>query len=397
MGESKAASARKIKPRATRLTRASESGAIPSVIRSIVLAFVLLFPSAIVTVHAQDTGGSFGGSDWGGGGGGGGSDWGGGGGGGSDWGGGGSSWSGNDYGSSNYSSGGGGGGGGVCGGIFGVLIIIVIAIVISVIKARMRSSFNRPITYTAGIPNYTPPAHAVDVSAISLAIDWRTRAQLQKRLGELARSGDTRSMGGLANLLHETVVELRRVEHSWLYAGALNARPSPPQQAQQIFMNAANEMRARFKRELVRAHDGAVRTDEAGDVRARREEGQGVVVVTVIVAARGEIPDVAHAQDANHLRALMRALGAIGAHQLVALEVIWSPAAEDDRMSSAELEVLYPELRKIDERSIAGRIFCAYCAAPFPAELLECPHCGAPAPQHNPPGGTPGAPQAAPT
>jgi uncharacterized membrane protein len=111
---------------------------------------------------------------------------------------------------------------------------------------------------------------------------------------------------------------------------------------------------------------------------AKREEGQGVVVVTVIVAARGEIPDIAHAAYAEHIRKLIRVLGGLGARRLVALEVIWSPAAEDDRMSTAELEVLYPELRRIDERSIAGRIFCGYCAYPFPAELHECPHCGAP-------------------
>ena len=49
-------------------------------------------------------------------------------------------------------------------------------------------------------------------------------------------------------------------------------------------------------------------------------------------------------------------------------------------MSTAELEAVYPHLQKIDERSIAGRVFCSYCRGPFAAELLTCPHCGAPAP-----------------
>ena len=64
---------------------------------------------------------------------------------------------------------------------------------------------------------------------------------------------------------------------------------------------------------------------------------------------------------------------------MVALEVVWSPAAENDRMSTAELEQFYPEMKLIDPNSIAGRVFCAYCNGPFPAELLNCPHCGAPA------------------
>ncbi len=63
---------------------------------------------------------------------------------------------------------------------------------------------------------------------------------------------------------------------------------------------------------------------------------------------------------------------------LAAVEIIWSPAAEEDRMSTAELEQRYPELRKIDETAIAGRVFCAYCRGLFAMELLECPHCGAP-------------------
>jgi uncharacterized membrane protein len=250
-----------------------------------------------------------------------------------------------------------------------------------VIVTRLRQDYKRGLIFRGN----APPPHAVDVSAVSIAIDWRARAALQTRLAELARTGDTRSMGGLARLLHETVVELRRVEHAWLYAGAKNASPADPNVARTTFQNAAAEMRSRFERELVRAHAGTVRTDDAGSVRARREEGEGVVVVTIVVAARGEIPDVAHATDANHLRMLMRALGALGAHQLVALEVIWSPAAEEDRMSTAELEALYPELQKIDERSIGGRTFCAHCAYPYPAELVECPHCGAPAPRE---GGT---------
>ena len=60
------------------------------------------------------------------------------------------------------------------------------------------------------------------------------------------------------------------------------------------------------------------------------------------------------------------------------IEVVWSPAAEDDRMSTAELEQHYPELEKLDEKAIAGRVFCAHCSGPFPMELLACPHCGAP-------------------
>ena len=83
--------------------------------------------------------------------------------------------------------------------------------------------------------------------------------------------------------------------------------------------------------------------------------------------------------DATQIRNALSDRGAVLPQHMVALEVIWSPAAENDRMSTSELEQNYPELKLIDPNSIAGRIFCAYCSGPFPMELLNCPHCGAPA------------------
>ena len=127
----------------------------------------------------------------------------------------------------------------------------------------------------------------------------------------------------------------------------------------------------------MRGDQAGVRRADPGPQSARRTEGEGVVVVTLVVAARREIVDVADPRDAHALRQLLANLSSMVAHQLTAIEVVWSPAAENDRMSTAELEVLYPDLAKIDERSVAGRVFCAYCAGPFAAELMKCPHCGA--------------------
>ena len=55
------------------------------------------------------------------------------------------------------------------------------------------------------------------------------------------------------------------------------------------------------------------------------------------------------------------------------------------RVARAELEQNYPELQKIDARSIAGRAFCVHCSGPFAMELLVCPHCGAPVSSEQPP------------
>src|SRR5690606_19039454 len=179
----------------------------------------------------------------------------------------------------------------------------------------------------------------------------------------------------------ETVLALRRAEMSWLYAAVANYHPMSAASAEGIFRQLGVDARSRFRHELVRNVDGHKTEMQAPELRARPEEGEGVVVVTLIVAARREIVDVHQVQDARRLKTLLDDIVAVAnPNMLVAMEVIWSPAAENDRMSTAELETLYPHLKKIDENSIAGRIFCSYCRGPFAAELLKCPHCGAPAP-----------------
>ena len=312
--------------------------------------------------EAQHTGGSFGGGSFGGGG--------------------------HSYGGGGGSYGGGGGGFHMSGSGFRVhsggcgsfAFSLTLAIIIMVVKAAA-SGRTPHYSHDEGpilSGPLTPYARLVDVSAIHLALDWRARPALQKRLEELARAGHTSTPGGLAYLLHETVVELRRAEASWLYAGAINALPTQPAQAEQHFRRIAAEARSRFKVETVRAVGGRVAGTDAPAMRARADEGAGLVLITLIVAATREIPDIAKAADARELGGLLRELGSLNARDMVALEVIWTPSTENDRMSSAELEVLYPELRRMDENTVIGRVFCGYCAQPFPAEILRCPSCGAP-------------------
>ena len=129
----------------------------------------------------------------------------------------------------------------------------------------------------------------------------------------------------------------------------------------------------------MRNADGALYEQDAGALRAHPHEGEGVVVVTLVVAARRELTDVARATDASELGELLSELRALG-DDLVALEVIWSPSADADRLSTAELTALYPDLARLDDRSVGGRVFCDHCRGPYAHELGACPHCGAPSP-----------------
>jgi uncharacterized membrane protein len=261
----------------------------------------------------------------------------------------------------------------------GLVVFVIVLIVSAAMRARRGGNALHGGSY---VPSHGARGWGeVDVSAVQLGIDWRARRDLQTQLERLARSGQTGSPSGLATLLRETVLGVRRAELSWLYAAVANYHPMSAAMAEGIFRQLGVDARARFKQEVVRNVDGHKSSQEAAEMRARSEEGEGVVVITIIVAARREIVDIHQHADAGRLKNLLDDLvGVANPQSLVALEVIWSPAAENDRMSTAELESLYPHLKKIDERSIAGRVFCAYCRGPFAAELLKCPHCGAPAP-----------------
>jgi len=322
--------------------------------------------TAAVPVIAQSTGGSFGGGSFGGGGG---------------YSGGGGGFSGGSSFSSGGYSGGGGGGGGLpltC-AIPMFIGFVVLSLVIQAAKKK-----------GGGGGAYVPQHGArgwsqVDISAIRLGIDWRARKDVQARLTQLAQSGQTQSQAGLATLLRETVLMLRRCELSWLYASVSNYHPMSAASAEGIFRQLGIQARSAFREELVRNADGSTTSKDAPEMRAHKHEGEGVVVVTLIVAAKKEIVDIQTIDHADQIKRLLDDMvSCANPHTLVAMEVVWSPAAENDRMSTAELEQNYPDLKKIDETSIAGRIFCEYCRGPFAMELLKCPHCGAPAPTGQP-------------
>jgi uncharacterized membrane protein len=226
----------------------------------------------------------------------------------------------------------------------------------------------------------SPVASEIDVSALRLGIDHRARRQIQDAMRRIAETADTRTKQGLARMLREVAVALRKVRSTWVYAGVTNAEPMSREHAEAFFRAEAARARAEFKHELIRAHDGVKTTaDEPADLQPRPEEGIGLVVVTIVVAARVRIVDFHEPDDGEEIRGWLEVMSRIDNMDLAAVEIIWTPAAERDRMSSVELEHRYRGMKKIRGRTgdAVGKTFCAHCSGLFPAELGSCPHCGA--------------------
>jgi uncharacterized membrane protein len=224
---------------------------------------------------------------------------------------------------------------------------------------------------------YVPPSANVDVTSLRIAVSWEQRAFVQKELERIARTCDTSTPDGLAHMLRETTMVLRRGWSGWLSASIYSQRPSTAQHGEAMFRQIAADAKFRFEQEIIRNQRGVVSESDTPQLHARSDEGPGVVVITLVVAARTELVDFPSTTQYDHVRLWLEAMSQFTGHGLMAVDIVWSPAAEDDRLSSAELAVLYPELHRINPTALMGRVACTHCAAPYPAELVTCPHCGA--------------------
>ena len=312
--------------------------------------WLLLFLLVVSTASAQSTGSSFGGGDWSSGGG---------------------SSSSAGSGSSGYSSS--GYGSGVSYDDPNAIVLpawqqFLIAVAFLGLLFGLFRLMQRAQRGGAGGP--------IDVAMVQIAIDAPARSFVQTTLRNLGRRGDTVTSVGRAELLSATVRALRSAKLAWIYAGTKSFDPMPAARAQSELKRLADDARAGFQHELERAADGKKASTSAPELAPKEHEGQGTVLVTVLAAARTKLRDV-RAQRVDELDALLAQLASIAPAALVAIEVVWTPSAENDRMSTDELEKHYPALTKLDG-AIGGRVYCSSCRGPFAAELKSCPHCGAP-------------------
>jgi uncharacterized membrane protein len=224
------------------------------------------------------------------------------------------------------------------------------------------------------MPGHAPgpaPHPGVEVRRVSVALDWGARAAIQHGLAQVSATVDTGTPQGLHAAASRARDALAGAHRAARYA-AFQSWSLDPARGQGVFGQVADSLRGRYTVETV---DHARRV-AAPKTAARREEGEGLVVVTLLVAAKGPLAPLPAALD---LPALMAALdGIVPARPdlLAALEVVWSPAEEGDRLSSAELEALYPELARLDAAAALGRRACGSCRAVYAGELGRCPACG---------------------
>ena len=207
---------------------------------------------------------------------------------------------------------------------------------------------------------------------LSLALDWHARPAIQEELVRLAR----RPLVGnraLEEALRAVAKALRAHRTSWLFAHDVRHRlddEAPPELEALLA-----DLRARYRHEVVRGGE-----ERAGSgATPGREEGPGVVVVSLVLETRERLlAPPASEPNEDAIDAVLAELEEEPRRGLRRFEIVWSPAEEGDRMSTAELERVYGELEPLPAGASLGRHRCAHCRAPYAAELGACPACGAP-------------------
>jgi uncharacterized membrane protein len=173
----------------------------------------------------------------------------------------------------------------------------------------------------------------------------RSARGIQGRLADFASEGDTASEAGLAELLHQTALELLREKDSIRYGLAEASGPMSMTNGETKLNAAAMAERARFEVERIRGAGGSVRRAQAA--AAVGTEALEYLVVTVLVATRVPLARVRASSDRESLETALREFGAVPPQALLGLEVVWTPADPEDSLTETDLMTTYPELRSL--------------------------------------------------
>ncbi|WP_338038728.1 DUF1517 domain-containing protein [Neosynechococcus sphagnicola] len=230
------------------------------------------------------------------------------------------------------------------GSLFGVFIFLAIANFL--VQAFRRSQSGEGSEMEGYSDNPTVSVSQVQVGLLAGA------RELQIDLEKMARAANTNSSEGLVKVLQETTLALLRHPEFWAYAGA-ETQQTKLQAAETQFNRYSLAARSKIAAETLSNVNNQLEDKSSStallnpNASAALAEAPGeYIVVTVLVGALGKLalPEVKNTDD---LRRTLTLLGGVGSEQLLAVEVMWSPEAQGDVLTSDDLLADYPSLRLI--------------------------------------------------
>lgn len=225
------------------------------------------------------------------------------------------------------------------GGLFSILIFFAIA------NFLVRSFSN------AQQSGYGYSTASPEVSVARLQVGLLADARnLQADLNRIAESADTGSNEGLTQVLQEATLSLLRHPEYWVYASS-DSRQARLESAETEFNRLTLIERSKFSEESITNVNNQLRraSEQArltGSDSALAEAPGEYIIATLLVATQGKLklPAVSSQQD---LRRALSQIGSISSEDLLAIEVLWTPQAEGETLSSDEVVAEYPNLTRL--------------------------------------------------
>ncbi len=227
------------------------------------------------------------------------------------------------------------------GGLFSLLIMFAIA-------GFLIRTFRQVTSGDSyGGSGYTATSPKVSVAKLQVGLLSEARS-LQADLERIAKSADTSSSEGLAQVLQETTLSLLRHPDYWMYAST-QSEQARLESAEAKFNQLVLAERSKFSEEVIsnvnnqlkQAEPKAALPGKGGEL-AEQAPGE-YIVATLVVGVEGDfsLPKVTNSQD---LRQAISKIGSVSSERLLALEVLWSPQGEGDVLTSDDLMAEYPNL-----------------------------------------------------
>ncbi len=237
--------------------------------------------------------------------------------------------------------------GGGFGGLFTILIFIAIA---NFLVQSFRRAGSGEVEETGYGSN--PP---VSVTRLQVGLLAQAR-DLQPELNRIAETADTNSPEGRAEILQEASLALLRHPEYWVYAGG-GTQQAKLNSAEGQFNRLALAERSKFSEETLSnvnnqlkaalAKEALPAADELDNPTRLISEGPGeYIIVTLLAATLGklEIPKINSADD---LRQALRQIGGLPSDRLLAIEVLWTPQAQGDVLTSDDVLAEYSDLKLV--------------------------------------------------
>lgn len=181
----------------------------------------------------------------------------------------------------------------------------------------------------------------VTVTKLQLGLLAEAR-ELQSELTQLSLDADLESSEGLAEFLSECSLALLRKPEYWTHARTESTTYKSREDAQKAFGELSMTERSKFTAETFSNMEGRVRERELNADEAA-DPGE-YIVVTLLVGTEDDKPLFESVYSADEVQAALQKLGAVTPDYLLVFELLWTPQAESDSLTSEDLLLEYSDM-----------------------------------------------------